>query len=135
MFAEPELDRVAHAVDGSIEVHPAAANLDVGLVHMPLAAHRSLASIEALQQQRREVDDPAVDRRMVDADTALCHHFFQIPQAQAIGRYQRTHSRITDRSKLRPLNMMTSPETEMPSCRQPITETFATDPGAPVAGS
>lgn len=67
-----------------IEVHPAASNLDVRLVYMPLATHRALAPVEALHQQRREVDDPAVDRRMVDADTALSRHFFQIPQAQAM---------------------------------------------------
>ena len=32
VLAEPELDRVADAVDGAIEIHPLAANLDVGFV-------------------------------------------------------------------------------------------------------
>ena len=32
------------------------------------------------------MDDPAVDRRMVDADAALRHHFLQVAQAQAVGQ-------------------------------------------------
>src|SRR5690606_21189990 len=35
MLAEPEFDRVADTVDGAIEIHPAAANFDVGFVHIP----------------------------------------------------------------------------------------------------
>lgn len=50
MFAEPEVDRVANAVDRTVEIHPLAADLDVGLVHMPLDANSALAAVEALQQ-------------------------------------------------------------------------------------
>lgn len=86
VFAEPELNGVAGAVDRAIERHPLSANLDVGLIDMPFAGDGALAPIEALQQQRREVNDPAVDRRMVDADAALRHHFLQVAQAQAVGQ-------------------------------------------------
>ena len=65
-LAEPELDGIADAVDGAIEIHPAAANLDIGFVDMPPSADGTLAPIEAFQQQGREVNDPAVDRRMID---------------------------------------------------------------------
>ena len=82
VFAEPELDGVAGAVDRAIEIHPLSPNLEVGLVDMPFAGDGALAPIEALQQPRREMDDPAVDRRMVDADAALRHHFLQVAQAQ-----------------------------------------------------
>ena len=37
VFAEGELDRGADAVDGAVELHPLAADFDVGLVHVPLA--------------------------------------------------------------------------------------------------
>ena len=50
LLAEQELDRVADAVDGAVEIHPLAADLDVGLVHMPFAGHATLAPVEALQQ-------------------------------------------------------------------------------------
>ncbi len=50
--AEPELDGVTNAVDGTVDIHPLATNLDVGFVHMPPAANGSLPAIEALQQSR-----------------------------------------------------------------------------------
>ena len=53
---------------------------------MPPSADGTLAPIEAFQQQGREVNDPAVDRRMIDTDAALGHHFLQIAKAQAVGQ-------------------------------------------------
>jgi hypothetical protein len=47
---------IVDAVNGTIEVHPLAANLDVGFVHMPLAGDGTLAPVETLQQLRKEVD-------------------------------------------------------------------------------
>ena len=52
VFAEEELDRVANTVDGAVEIHPLAANLDVGFIPVPPAGQRSLASVEALEQHR-----------------------------------------------------------------------------------
>lgn len=46
--AEPELDRVADAVDGAVEIHPLTSDLDVGLIRMPFPGHRPLAPVEAL---------------------------------------------------------------------------------------
>lgn len=68
MLAEPEFDRVADTVDGAVEIHPLTANLDVGFVEMPFAGDGTLAAVEALQQPRREMNDPAMDRRMIDAE-------------------------------------------------------------------
>ena len=61
MLAEEELDRIANAVDGAVEIRPLASNLDLGFVHMPLAGDATLAPIEALQQQRRITNGPAMD--------------------------------------------------------------------------
>ena len=47
VFAEEEFDGVANTFDGPVEVHPLPANLDVGLVHVPLAANASLSSVNA----------------------------------------------------------------------------------------
>lgn len=66
---------------------------------MPLAGDGPLALVEALQQLRREADDPAMHGGVIDAQAAFSHHFFQIAQAEIVGRYQRTQSRITDWSK------------------------------------
>jgi hypothetical protein len=32
VFAEEELDRIAHAVDGAVEIHPAPAHPDISIV-------------------------------------------------------------------------------------------------------
>ena len=85
-FAEPELDRVAVAVDGTVEIHPPAADLDVCLVHMPFAGDGSLATIEALQQFGRVANNPAVDGRVIDRDAPLGHHLLQVPQAEIVSQ-------------------------------------------------
>lgn len=53
---------------------------------MPFAGHGAHALIEALQQHRREVNGPAMDRGMIDADAALGHHFLEVSQAQIVGQ-------------------------------------------------
>ena len=74
MFAEVELDRIAKAVDGAIEIHPLAANFDIGLVYMPLRGHSALTQIKSLQQDGRISNNPKMNR-----------HFFEVLQAQAVG--------------------------------------------------
>lgn len=69
VFAEEELHRVTDAVDGAIEIHPLTADLDVGLVQVPLAGDGPLAPVEALQQLRREADDPAMHCRVIYAQS------------------------------------------------------------------
>ena len=77
--AEPELDRVAMAVDGTIEVFPSASDFDVSLIQMLFSADASFAPIEVLEQFRRVIDNPSVNSRMIDGDAALGHHLLQVP--------------------------------------------------------
>ena len=42
-LSEPEFDCIADTVDGAVEIHPLAADLDVGLVDMPFAGHATLS--------------------------------------------------------------------------------------------
>jgi hypothetical protein len=80
-LAEPELDRVAIAVDRPVEIPPRPADLDVSFVDVPFASDGSLACIETLQQFGRVPDNSPVDSRMVNGDAALGHHLLQVPQA------------------------------------------------------
>lgn len=57
VFAEEEFDRIAEAVDGAIEIHPLAADFDVGLVHVPLSSDAPFASVGSVQQFKREAHD------------------------------------------------------------------------------
>src|SRR5690606_8647497 len=52
LLAEPEFYRITDTVESAVKVHPLAANLDVGFIHMPLAADGSLSAVEVLQQHR-----------------------------------------------------------------------------------
>jgi hypothetical protein len=56
-FAEKELNGVPDAVDGTIQIHPLTADLDIGLIDVPFAGNGAFAPIEALKQLWREVDD------------------------------------------------------------------------------
>jgi hypothetical protein len=85
-LAQPELDGVAVAVDGPVQVHPSPADFDVGLIDMPLSSDGSLASMKLLQQQRRVMDCPAMDSGVIDRDAALSHHLFQVPQDQIVSQ-------------------------------------------------
>jgi len=85
-LAEPELDRSAAAVHRAIEVRPIPADPDVRLVYVPLSSDGPLAQIELLEQLGRVAHDPSMNGRMTDRDTALCHHIFQISQAQTVGQ-------------------------------------------------
>jgi hypothetical protein len=51
-FAEPELNGVAIAVDGPVEIPLLPTNLDIGFINMPFAGDCSFALIEPLQQLR-----------------------------------------------------------------------------------
>jgi hypothetical protein len=85
-LAEPELNGVTVAVDGSIEIFPLASDFDVSLIHVPFPADASFAKIEALEQLRRVADNPSVNGRMVDGDAPLSHHLLQVPQAQIVSQ-------------------------------------------------
>jgi hypothetical protein len=86
VIAEEELNRVANAVDGAVQIRPATADLDVGFVDMALSGDPTLSTVEALEQQRREMHDPAVDRRMVEADATPRRHLFQVAQAEIVSQ-------------------------------------------------
>jgi len=84
LFTQQEFDCVAHAVDGAVEIHPPAANLDAGLVHVPPARDGALTWVEAFRQHWREAFDPAIDGGMIDYDASFSHHLLQITQAQIV---------------------------------------------------
>jgi len=65
-------------VDGSIQVLPDAPDFHIGLVHSPTATHRTLARVEFLLQEWGLLEDPAIERRVVDLHTALFHHFLKL---------------------------------------------------------
>lgn len=53
---------------------------------MPLAGDGPLAPVEALQQLRREADNPAMHRGVIDAQAAFGHRLLKITQAEIVGQ-------------------------------------------------
>ena len=86
VLAEEELDRIAQAVDGAVEIRPATTNLHIGFVDMSFAGHATLAPVKTFEQQRRELHDPAMDCGMVDVNAALGHHLLQISKAEIVSQ-------------------------------------------------
>ena len=72
-------------VDGSVEVGPLASDLHVRLVDAPAGRARPTPlPAEPLLDLGRILLNPAVDRRVVDRDTALAHHLLEIAIVHAI---------------------------------------------------
>jgi len=82
---QQEVDGLAMLVDGAVEVFPDALDLDVRLIHAPVAADRALVLSGHLLDERQKTNRPPVDRRMVDRNAALLHHFLEVPIAQRVG--------------------------------------------------
>src|SRR5262245_65605246 len=78
---EEKVNRLAALIHGPIEIMPLALDLDVRLVHPPAASHRALAAMEGLFEPWGILQDPAVDRRLVDRDPTLLHQLFQLAVA------------------------------------------------------
>jgi len=88
--AEQEVDGVSLLVDGTIPISVLATDLDVRIVQAPSLADRAdapfaLQFTEGSLEHRNQLDDPAVNRGMIDEHAALLHHLFQIAQTQRVG--------------------------------------------------
>jgi hypothetical protein len=84
--AEPEVDRLSSLVHRSIEVGPVAAYLDIGLIDSPRAASGPTEAVPPLDELWGISPDPAQDGRMGQIQSALGHHFDQIPEAELVAQ-------------------------------------------------
>jgi hypothetical protein len=74
---QQEVDGVALFIHGAIPVTIFPADLDIGFVQAPTVADRTEAAFalpftKGFLQHRDELDDPAVNRGMIDEQAALC---------------------------------------------------------------
>lgn len=85
-FSLKKNSTASHALDGAVEIHPATAHPDISFINGPLASDRTFPPVEAFEQQRREMNDPPMDRGVVDVNSALGHNLFQITQAEIVSQ-------------------------------------------------
>src|SRR5215207_3034522 len=76
--AEQEVDGLARAVDGAIEIAPRATNPDVSLVGMPRAATGPEMAAKPLLELGGEALDPAIERNVVDLDPSVGQHALEV---------------------------------------------------------
>ena len=79
--AEQEVDRLARAVDGAVEVAPLAADPDEGLVDVPRPAAGAQVPPHPLLELGGEALDPAVQGDVVDEDAAVGEHQLEVAVA------------------------------------------------------
>jgi hypothetical protein len=61
-----------------------AGHFDVGFVHPPAQANRSFALQQNGGRHRQHTNSPATQGRVMNENTALLHHFLNMPQAQRV---------------------------------------------------
>src|ERR1700681_2856412 len=84
--AKPEVDRLSSLVHRSIEVGPVPAYLDIGLIDPPRAVSGPSKAVPTLDELWGISPDPAQDGRMGQNESALGHHFDQIPEAEIVAQ-------------------------------------------------
>jgi len=82
--AQQEVDGVDFAVRRTVQVLPLAAGLHVGLAHSPASTHRALAPKKLCHQYRQHLDRPAMQRGVIDEDTALGHHLLDVSKVRRV---------------------------------------------------
>src|SRR4029077_13929437 len=79
--SQKEIDRLPSAVHRPIEIRPASLHPNVGFVHPPGAVAHSQMRASSLFKLHCVGLDPSEDRRVVDLDSAVEEHEFQIAVA------------------------------------------------------
>src|SRR4051812_44207979 len=98
VLAQHGVHEIAVAVDGPIEVGPAATDLQVRLVHVPAAAAAGTAPAmpalaELVGQCRRELRFPLAGGLMAEDDPADEEHLAEVAQGQAVAQPPQHHER------------------------------------------
>lgn len=60
VFAEIELNRIAIAIDRTIQVKPLASDLDIGFIEVPFTCDLALSAVEPFKQFWTELQKPAM---------------------------------------------------------------------------
>jgi hypothetical protein len=82
--AEEEIERVSLRINGSLEIDPLFSYLDIGLIDPPGIGCGLHMRTATTVQLRSIMLDPAVNRRMIDRQSAFQHDFFQVAITERI---------------------------------------------------
>jgi hypothetical protein len=80
---DEHINDLPELINSTVDVAPLPADLDVGLVDLPAITHQMAAWPGGVGQKWREPLDPAVDRDVVDLDTAVGEELLDVAVGQA----------------------------------------------------
>jgi hypothetical protein len=83
---QEEFERVALGVHRSIEIHPHLFHFNIGLIDAPRVVRSFEMRAASPFQFRCVLLNPAIDRRMIDVQTTLPHHFLEVSITQRIAQ-------------------------------------------------
>ena len=76
--AEHKVDRLAGGIDRAIEVIPLPFDFDIGLINTVRVIGWAQMRAASFLQFGGISLNPPIDRRMIDCEVALLHHFFEV---------------------------------------------------------
>jgi len=118
VLAQHGVDEIAVAVDRAIQVGPAAADLQVGFIDVPVAAPGSAPAMPApaklAGQCWRELRLPVSDSFMAEDDPTLDEHLGQVAQSQPVAQPLEDHEGDDVGGVLRPVQQATAALIELP---------------------
>ena len=82
--AEYEVDRLAGGIDHAIEVRPFPFDFHIGLIHKVRVIGWAQMRAASFLQFGGISLNPPIDRRMIDCEVALLHHFFEVAITQGV---------------------------------------------------
>jgi hypothetical protein len=84
--AEQKFQRVSPRIYGAIEVHPHLLHFHIRFINAPRVARSFEVRAASSFQFRCVLLNPAVDRRMIDVQATLPHHFLEVSITQRIAQ-------------------------------------------------
>jgi hypothetical protein len=82
---QQESNGLAALIHRPIQLVPLAFDLDVRFIQPPAVTHRPLAAAKRLFQLGAVLQDPTINRGVIQEDTTRLHHLFELAIAQRIG--------------------------------------------------
>jgi hypothetical protein len=85
LLREEDINGLAALIDGAREIAPYFFRRHRDFIHPPADPDRALVAMEHCFQLRAVLQDPAIDRRMVNVHPTFLHRLFDMAVAQRVG--------------------------------------------------
>lgn len=74
----------AISINSAVQIFPLASDFDIRFVHSPPATHSTFVPAKRPVQPGYQANGPSMKCGVINSDTALCHNFLKIAQAERV---------------------------------------------------